>query len=60
MYDRLSTYSPQALAVLRIVAAVLFIETGSGDPLLLRLPLPRLRRAWCLEPGWCARVAAGA
>ena len=29
MYDRLSTSSPQALAALRIVAAVLFIEAGS-------------------------------
>jgi hypothetical protein len=29
IYDRLSTYSPQALAALRIVAAVLFIEAAS-------------------------------
>ena len=29
MYDRLSAYAPQALAVLRIVAAVLFILHGT-------------------------------
>jgi putative oxidoreductase len=34
--DRLSTYSPQAPAILRIVAAVLFIEAGSV--LLFNIP----------------------
>ena len=29
MFDRLSVYAPQALAVLRIVAALLFIEHGT-------------------------------
>ncbi|MBE7186640.1 MAG: DoxX family protein [Methylobacterium mesophilicum] len=29
MFDRLSLYSPQALALLRIVAALLFIEHGT-------------------------------
>lgn len=29
MFDRLSTYAPQALAVLRIVTALLFIEHGT-------------------------------
>lgn len=29
MFDRLSAYAPQALAVLRIVAALLFIEHGT-------------------------------
>ncbi|MFC3072834.1 DoxX family protein [Shinella pollutisoli] len=29
MFDRLSTYRPQALAVLRIMAALLFIEHGT-------------------------------
>jgi putative oxidoreductase len=28
MFDRLSAYAPQALAVLRIVSALLFIESG--------------------------------
>jgi putative oxidoreductase len=28
MFDRLSAYSPQALAVLRIVSALLFVEAG--------------------------------
>ena len=43
MYDRLSTYSPQALAVLRIVAAVLFIEAGSV--LLFNVPASALWRS---------------
>ena len=29
MFDRLSAYAPQALAVLRIIAALLFIEHGT-------------------------------
>jgi len=29
MFDRLSVYSPQALAVLRIISALLFIEHGT-------------------------------
>ena len=29
MFDRLSAYAPQALAVLRIVTALLFVESGS-------------------------------
>ena len=36
MIDRLSAYAPQALAVLRIVAALLFIEAGSV--LLFNIP----------------------
>jgi putative oxidoreductase len=33
MFDRLSPYAPQALAVLRIVAALLFIEHGTAKML---------------------------
>ena len=29
MFDRLSAYAPQALAVLRIITALLFIESGT-------------------------------
>ncbi|WP_375450425.1 DoxX family protein [uncultured Devosia sp.] len=38
MFDRLSVYAPQALAVLRIVAALLFIEHGTQK--LFGFPVP--------------------
>ncbi|KKB11205.1 DoxX family protein [Devosia geojensis] len=43
MFDRLSAYAPQALAVLRIVTALLFIEHGTqkffGFPAPFPVPL---------------------
>lgn len=46
MFDRLSAYAPQALAVLRIVAALLFIEHGTqklfGFPVAFPGPLEGL------------------
>ncbi len=38
MFDRLSAYAPQALAVLRIVTALLFIEHGTQK--LFGFPVP--------------------
>ena len=38
MFDRLSAYAPQALAVLRIIAALLFIEHGTQK--LFNFPVP--------------------
>lgn len=40
MFDRLSAYAPQALAVLRIVAALLFIEHGTQK--LFGFPVPAM------------------
>ncbi len=46
MFDRLSAYAPQALSVLRIVTALLFIESGSqklfGFPAPFPVPLEGL------------------
>jgi putative oxidoreductase len=39
-FDRLSSYAPQALAVLRIVTALLFIETGSMKLFGFPAPFP--------------------
>lgn len=54
MFDRLSAYAPQALAVLRIVTALLFIEHGTqkffGFPAPFPAPLdPLLTAAGLLE-----------
>ena len=38
MFDRLSSYAPQALAILRVVTALLFIEHGTQK--LLGFPVP--------------------
>jgi putative oxidoreductase len=38
MFDRLSAYAPQALAVLRIITALLFIEHGTQK--LFGFPVP--------------------
>ena len=38
MFDRLSAYTPQALAVLRIITALLFIEHGTQK--LFGFPIP--------------------
>lgn len=43
MFDRLSAYAPQALAVLRIVAALLFIQHGTQK--LLGFPTPQMEGA---------------
>jgi putative oxidoreductase len=40
MFDRLSAYAPQALAVLRIITALLFIEHGTQK--LLNFPVPAM------------------
>jgi putative oxidoreductase len=40
MFDRLSAYAPQALAVLRIVAALLFIQSGSQKLFGFPAPFP--------------------
>ena len=40
MFDRLSAYAPQALAVLRIVTALLFIESGSMKLFGFPAPFP--------------------
>ncbi len=40
MFDRLSAYAPQALAVLRIVTALLFIEHGTQK--LFGFPIPAM------------------
>lgn len=40
MFDRLSAYAPQALAVLRIVTALLFIEHGTQK--LFGFPVPAM------------------
>jgi len=40
MFDRLSAYAPQALAVLRIVAALLFIAHGTQK--LFGFPVPAM------------------
>ena len=46
MFDRLSVYAPQALAVLRIVTALLFVESGSmklfGFPTAFPFPVEGL------------------
>ena len=46
MFDRLSAYSPQALSALRIVTALLFIESGSqklfGFPAAFPFPVEGL------------------
>ena len=40
MFDRLAVYTPQALAVLRIVTALLFIESGSQKLFAFPAPFP--------------------
>ena len=40
MFDRLSAYAPQALAVLRIVTALLFIESGTTKLFGFPAPFP--------------------
>jgi putative oxidoreductase len=46
MFDRLSAYAPQALAVLRIITALLFIEHGTqkllGFPVAFPFPVEGL------------------
>ena len=59
MYDRLSTYSPQALGVLRIVAGLLFLEAGVyhvfGWPTLDYPPPPEMATL-LLIAGWLELV----
>lgn len=40
MFDRLSIYAPQALSVLRIVTALLFVESGSQKLFGFPTPFP--------------------
>ena len=40
MFDRLSAYAPQALSVLRIVTALLFVESGSMKLFGFPAPFP--------------------
>ena len=40
MFDRLSAYAPQALAVMRIVTALLFVESGSMKLFGFPAPFP--------------------
>ena len=40
MFDRLSAYAPQALSILRIVTALLFIESGSQKLFGFPAPFP--------------------
>ena len=52
MFDRLSAYAPQALAVLRIVTALLFIESGSMKLFGFRLRFPSRSRGCCSSPAF--------
>lgn len=63
MLDRLSTYSPQALGLLRIVTGVLFLEAGVyhvfGWPTLdYPLPPPEMETI-LLVAGWLELVGGG-
>ena len=48
MFNGLSRYSPQLLAVLRIVTALLFIEHGTQK----LFDFPPMPQAWKRPPAW--------
>lgn len=52
MFDRLSAYAPQALAVLRIVTALLFLAHGTQK--LLNFPA---MEGWTSAEGWMLAAA---
>jgi putative oxidoreductase len=57
MFDRLSAYAPQALAVLRIIAALLFIEHGTQKLLGFPVPFPGPAEGLMLVAGIIELVA---
>jgi Predicted membrane protein len=58
MFDRLSAYAPQALAVLRIVTALLFFEHGTQKLFGLPVPFPMELNALMIVAG-VLEVAGG-